>query len=73
MIRDALQRLGVRLGLTETAGSEDSDESDESRFVPSVLDASVQDAHASSNTGLESVIAQMEEKARLLEDQRRNR
>ncbi|RXK46741.1 hypothetical protein [Halorientalis pallida] len=73
MIRDALQRLGVRLGLTETAGSEDSDESDESRFVPSVLDASVRDAHASSNTGLESVIAQMEEKARLLEDQRRNR
>ncbi|WP_424018729.1 hypothetical protein ACOZ4N_04420 [Halorientalis pallida] len=72
MIRGALQRLGIRLGLADATGSDDSDDPDQSRFVPSALDASVRYAHGGSNTGLESEIAQMEEKARVLEDQRRD-
>ena len=68
MIRAALNWLGAHLGRS----GESDDESDESRFVPSVLDASVRYAHGGSNTGLESEIAQMEEKARVLEDHRRN-
>ena len=70
MLRGALQRLGVRLGRDE---SDDEDESDDSRFVPSVLDASVRYAHGGSNTGLESEMAQIEEKARVLEDEDRKR
>ncbi len=72
MIRGALQRLGARLGLAEAADGDEPDESDSSRFVPSALDASVRYAHGGSNTGLESEIAQMEKKARVLEDQRRD-
>ena len=75
MIRGVLQKLGGRLGLIEAAAADDPDESgesDDSRFVPSVLDASVRYAHGGSRTGLESEIAQMEEKARVLEDQQRD-
>jgi hypothetical protein len=72
MIRGALQRLGARLGLAEATDGDESDESDSSRFVPSALDASVRYAHGGSKTGLESEIAGMEEKARVLEDQRRD-
>jgi len=70
MLRGALQRLGARLGRDE---SDDEDESDDSRFVPSVLDASVRYAHGGSNTGLESELAQIQEKARVLEDEDRKR
>ncbi|AQL41477.1 hypothetical protein BV210_01550 [Halorientalis sp. IM1011] len=70
MLRGALQWLGARLGRDE---SDDEDESDDSRFVPSVLDASVRYAHGGSNTGLESEMAQIEEKAQVLEDEDRKR
>ncbi|SEO93111.1 hypothetical protein SAMN05216388_102362 [Halorientalis persicus] len=72
MIRGTLQWLGERLGHTDSADGGDSDGSNGSRFVPSVLDASVRYAHGGSRTGLESEIAQMEEKARVLDDQRRD-
>jgi len=70
MLRGALQWLGARLGRD---GSDEADESDDSRFVPSVLDASVRYAHGGSNTGLESEMAQIEEKVRVLEDEDRQR
>ncbi|WP_299270529.1 hypothetical protein [Halorientalis sp.] len=76
MVRGALHRLGARLRLVEMVDSDDSDDSgdsDTSRFVPSVLDASVRYAHGGSKPGLESEIAQLEEKGRILEKQQRER
>lgn len=73
MVRGALHWLGARLRLVEMVDSDDSGDSDTSRFVPSVLDASVRYAHGGSKPGLESEIAQLEEKGRILEKQQRER
>ncbi|WP_336002158.1 hypothetical protein [Halorientalis halophila] len=62
-----LQWLGIR------AGDQDGDdeESADSRFVPSVLDASVRYAHGGANTGAEREIAHLQAKGEELEELRR--
>ena len=51
----------------------DDGEAADSRFLPSVLDASVRYAHGTNNTGVERELAAIEEQARQLEDQHREK
>lgn len=65
---------GVRRWLTARLGSDDDtadEESANTRFVPSVLDASVRYAHGGGSTEGEREITTMQEEARRLEEQRR--
>jgi hypothetical protein len=67
MLRGALRWVGARLGI---AGS-DADEGAESRFRPSILDASVREAHG-GDAEIERELADVEETGRRLEEQRRD-
>jgi len=69
MLRRVRRWVAARLASGE---DEDTAESENSRFVPSVLDASVRYAHGQSQTGLDKEIADIEDEARRLEDQRHN-
>lgn len=66
MLRSALEWLSARVG--SDGGESDDDEDD--RFVPSVLDASVRYAHGGSSTGIEREIADVKQQAQQLEDYR---
>lgn len=66
MFRDVLSWVATRFG-----SDEGEDESADTPFVPSVLDASVRYAHGTSNTGVEREMATIRDEARRLEDQRR--
>jgi len=67
MFRRVLQWVSARVGNSRDAETEDGDDS---RFVPSVLDASVRYAHGQSNTGLDQEIADIDDEARRLEEHR---
>ncbi len=68
MLRGVLHRLAAHFSKDEDAvGGED----DETRFIPSVLDASVRYAHGGANTG-ERELIKMQEEARRLEEQQEN-
>ena len=74
MFRGVLNWLAARFrseAETDEVEAEDK-EPEDTRFVPSVLDASVRYAHGGSNTGLECEMAEIEEEARRLEGQRRD-
>jgi|AntRauTorcE11898_2_1112593.scaffolds.fasta_scaffold141233_2 hypothetical protein len=64
MLSGILQRLGIRSDEAEEA-------SDDSRFVPSVLDASVRAAHGGGGAEAEREIAQLQAKGEELEELRR--
>lgn len=51
---------------------DDGEETEDSRFVPSVLDASVRYAHGMSDSGAERELAQLEERGEQLEEQHRD-
>jgi hypothetical protein len=66
MVRSRLKSLVRRLRPSED--SEDGEEEDDdSRFIPSLLDASVRYAHGGTS-GAEGELAQIEEKANQLEE-----
>lgn len=68
MIRRILQSIVRRLG----GGNNEEDKEDDSRFVPSVLDASFRYAHGGS-AGVDDELAEMEDHAQRLEEQQRER
>lgn len=51
----------------------DDNETENTRFIPSILDASVRYAHGMSNTGVEGEIARIKEQAQPLEEQQRDK
>jgi len=69
MFRAALKWLAAHFRHKD----DDGEETEESRFVPSVLDASVRYAHGMSDSGAERELAQIKEQAEQLEDQHRDR
>jgi hypothetical protein len=68
MFRGVLRRLAARLG-----GDRDEEASDDERFVPSILDASVRHAHGGGDAEVERELAAVDEQARRLEEERRER
>ena len=52
---------------------EENEEADDSRFIPSVLDASVRYAHGMGNSDAQREFAQIEEQAKQLEEQHRDK
>jgi hypothetical protein len=65
MLRRALRWLVARFG------AESADNTDGPRFRPSILDASVRYAHGGSDPEIEREVADIEERGRRLEEQRR--
>ena len=69
MFRRVLDWFTARSGGTDET---DAEEKAETKFVPSPLDASVRFAHGMRSGGAERELADVEEKARLLEERRRD-
>lgn len=69
MLSGLRQWFAARFAWSEDEGG---DETEESGFVPSVLDASVLYAHGMSRSSAEGELANVEEKARILEEQQRD-
>lgn len=70
MFRVVLRWLTRRFGSDEDANDEGTEDT---RFIPSELDVSVRYAHGGSNTEVECELANIEDKARRLEDQYRGK
>lgn len=70
MLRGVLNWLTVRFGGDEDA---DNEESEDTRFTPSVLDLSVRYSHGGSNTGGDREIAKIEDEAQRLAEQQRKK
>lgn len=70
MIRGVLNRLIGRFG-----GDEDTDDekSEDTRFIPSVLDSSVRYSHGGNNIEGDREIAKIEEEAQRLTEQERKK
>lgn len=51
----------------------DDNETESTRFIPSILDASVRYAHGMNNTGVKGEIARIKDQAQPLEEQQRNK
>jgi len=66
MLRGVLKRLWSWFT------DDEPDDSDGSRFVPSVLDASVRYAHGGSNPEGDRALSEIDEEAQRLEEQNRN-
>lgn len=69
MIRGILDWFTVLFSSNE----DDSEEAEKSRFLPSVLDASVRYAHGQNNSSGEREIAKINEEAQQREDQLRRK
>lgn len=73
MFRRLLSRfLGPRDDAEGDGESADDEESEDSGFLPSRLDASVLHAHGMGRGGAEREIASVQEKANVLEEEHRN-
>jgi hypothetical protein len=70
MLRGVLNRLTARFGSDEDV---DDEESDDTRFIPSVLDSSVRYSHGGSNTAGDREIAKIEDEAQKLAEQQRKK
>lgn len=70
MVRSRLKSLLRRLRPSQES-DDGEDEEDDSRFIPSLLDASVRYAHGGPS-GAEDELAQIEEKAQQLEEIQRD-
>lgn len=70
MLRGVLSRLTARFGSDEDA---DDDESEDTRFIPSVLDSSVRVSHGGDNIEGDREIAKIEDEAERLAEQRRKK
>ena len=66
-----LRRLKSLVRRLRSGDDTDEDDEDNSRFIPSLLDASVRYAHG-GNSGAEGELAQIEEKAQQLEEIQRD-
>lgn len=69
MLRRVLDWLGLRKG-GDSAERENGEDTDESGFMPSRLDASVLESHGMETTAAERELESIEEKARTLESNR---
>ena len=73
MLRAALDRLRtVAARILDRAGDDDPDR-DGSRFVPSMLDASVRHAHGGSGDEIDRELAEIEEEASRLDEHTRRK
>ena len=70
MLRGVLNRLTIHFGGNEDA---DDEKSEDTRFIPSVLDSSVRYSHGGSNTEGNREIAKIEEEAQKLAEQQRKK
>jgi hypothetical protein len=70
MFSGVLQRLIARFGDDEDAEDEGSEDT---RFIPSVLDSSVRYSHGGSNTAGDREIAKIENEAQKLAEQQRKK
>ena len=70
MFSGVLQRLIARFGDDEDGEDEGSEDT---RFIPSVLDSSVRYSHGGSNTAGDREIAEIENEAQKLTEQQRKK
>jgi hypothetical protein len=70
MLRAVLGWVRARLG--DSDGDTDERDEEDAQFAPSELDRSVRDAHGAGGAEQERELAKLQEKARELDDRRRN-